>query len=67
MSEEVEIKLEKVGETADQLVLKDPATGTCIRVPKDPEKIPEKSCMIGTKDVTADVVKAVKALVKEEG
>jgi len=61
-----EIVLEKVEESANMISLLHSDSNQIIRVPKDPKNIPDKSIIIGTTDITSEVKKLVKKLVKEE-
>jgi len=54
--------MEVVEETPNMLVVK--MDETIVRVPKDASKIPEKSILVGDKDITSDVVRLVKKHIK---
>jgi len=59
-------KFELVGKSPNQFILKEVESGVIVRVPKDPGKIPAKSVLIGTEDLTGEVKKMVAKLAKEE-
>jgi len=58
------VKLEKIEETPHMFILKDKETGFVFRVPKDPEKIPEKSICIGPPEEHEKATKATVGFVK---
>ena len=58
------IEIEKIGETPHMLVFR--ALGLVIRVPKNPDNIPNRSIRIGTEDVTAEIKAEIKKFIKKE-
>jgi len=57
-------EIKKIGESRNADILE--VKGQVISVPKDPTKIPSKSVLVGTDDLTSDVVEFVKKLLAEK-